>query len=66
MKSWHFRYYWHGKQSRIFLGAYPEIGLRDARELRDRSRALVALGVDPQSERRQDAAGGRYIPGNHL
>ena len=34
-KSWHFRYYWLGKQKRISLGNYPEIGLRDARILRE-------------------------------
>ncbi|KPC32562.1 Integrase [Pseudomonas syringae pv. cilantro] len=52
-KSWHFRYSWHGKQPRISLGTYPEIGLRDARELRDQARSMVARGIDPRSERRQ-------------
>lgn len=52
-KSWHFRYSWHGKQPRISLGTYPEIGLRDARELRDQARALVARDIDPRSQRRQ-------------
>lgn len=52
-KSWHFRYSWHGKQPRISLGTYPEISLRDARELRDQARSQVAKGIDPRSERRQ-------------
>jgi len=39
-KSWHLRYYWLGKQKRISLGNYPEIGLREARTLRDEARAL--------------------------
>ena len=43
-KSWHLRYYWLGKQKRISLGNYPEIGLREARALRDEARALLAKG----------------------
>jgi integrase len=52
-KSWHFRFVWHGKQPRISLGTYPEITLRDARGLRDESRALVAKGIDPRTHRRE-------------
>lgn len=52
-KSWHFRFSWHGKQPRISLGTYPEITLREARELRDQARALVAKGIDPRLERKQ-------------
>jgi hypothetical protein len=51
-KSWHFRFSWAGKQPRISLGTYPEIGLRDARVLRDIARALVAKGIDPRDKRR--------------
>jgi hypothetical protein len=50
-KSWHFRFSWAGKQPRISLGTYPEIGLRDARALRDIARALVARGIDPRDQR---------------
>lgn len=52
-KSWHFRYYWLGKQKRISMGNYPEIGLRDARSLRDQARALLAKGVNPHTDRKQ-------------
>lgn len=45
-KSWHLRYYWLGKQKRISLGNYPEIGLREARTLRDEARALLAQGIN--------------------
>ncbi|WP_284428060.1 Arm DNA-binding domain-containing protein, partial [Acidovorax sp. SUPP2522] len=34
-KAWHYRYYWVGKQKRMSLGTYPEVGLREARALRD-------------------------------
>ncbi|WP_241494995.1 Arm DNA-binding domain-containing protein [Pseudomonas mediterranea] len=43
-KSWHFRFSWAGKHSRISLGTYPEIDLRDARTLRDVPKAVVAEG----------------------
>ncbi len=52
-KSWHFRYYWQGKQKRISLGTYPEIGLREARALRDEARTLLARGINPHTERKQ-------------
>jgi len=55
-KSWHFRFYWGGKQPRISLGIYPEISLRDARTRRDEARNLVAKGIDPRVHRRQERA----------
>ncbi|UZD96229.1 integrase arm-type DNA-binding domain-containing protein [Pseudomonas corrugata] len=53
-KSWHFRFSWHGKQPRFSLGTYPEITLKEARELRDQARAQVAKGIDPRSARREE------------
>lgn len=38
---------------RISLGNYPEIGLREARTLRDEARALLAKGVNPHTDRKQ-------------
>jgi len=52
-KSWHLRYYWLGKQKRISLGNSPEIGLREARTLRDEARALLARGINPHTDRKQ-------------
>lgn len=52
-KSWHLRYYWLGKQKRISLGTYPEIGLREARTLRDEARALLAKGINPHTDRKR-------------
>ena len=52
-KSWHLRYYWLSKQKRISLGNYPEIGLREARTLRDEARALLAQGINPHTDRKQ-------------
>lgn len=46
-KRWRFKYRINGKEKRISLGIYPEIGLKDAREKRDEARRQVAAGRDP-------------------
>jgi len=53
-KSWHFRFSWQDKQPRISFGTYPELSLRDARQLRDEARSLVAKGIDPRDHRRAE------------
>lgn len=53
-KAWHFRFSWHGQQPRISLGTYPEITLKQARDRRDEARALIAKGLDPRSQRREE------------
>ena len=52
-RTWHFRYYWAGKQKRMSLGTYPEVTLREARSLRDEARALLAKGTNPRVHRKQ-------------
>lgn len=55
-RTWHYRYYWSGKQKRMSLGTYPEVGLREARGLRDEARALLAKGLNPHVERKRKRA----------
>ncbi|PAU51767.1 hypothetical protein BZL42_24785 [Pseudomonas indica] len=53
-KHWYFRFSWHGgKQSRISFGTYPDVSLKQARQLRDEARALVAQGIDPRQHKQQ-------------
>lgn len=52
-KAWHFRFSWGGKRERISFGAYPALSLKDARELRDQARELLAKGVNPHSDRKR-------------
>lgn len=52
-RSWHFRYYWAAKQKRMSLGTYPAVSLREARALRDETRALLAKGINPKIDRKQ-------------
>lgn len=52
-KAWYFRYTWLDQRARLSLGAYPELSLREARELRDQARALIAKGINPRLDRKQ-------------
>jgi len=52
-KAWHFRYHWLGKQSRLSLGRYPELSLRDARAMRDEACRQIAKGTNPRIARKQ-------------
>lgn len=51
-KLWRLKYCFGGKEKRLALGAYPEVGLKAAREKRDAARALLAEGIDPGTERK--------------
>ncbi len=48
VKSWHWRYYWQGRRSRLVLGVWPEMGLADAHEKAEAARALLRRGIDPR------------------
>jgi integrase len=63
-KSWHFRYYWQGRQKRMSLGTYPEVSLREARKARDEARALLARGANPHTHRKQQRQAAR-LAGEH-
>lgn len=49
-KLWRFNYVHHGKHRTLAFGAWPEVGLADARGKRDEARRLVAAGLDPSHE----------------
>jgi hypothetical protein len=44
-KWWRFKYRLAGKERRISLGVYPDVGLAEARERREQARKYVAAGV---------------------
>ena len=48
---WRFKYRFAGKEKRISLGVYPDVGLKKARDRRDEMRKLVADGIDPSAAR---------------
>jgi integrase len=50
---WRFKYRFAGKEKRISLGVYPDVGLKQARDKREAARKQVAEGVDPSEARKQ-------------
>ena len=53
-KKWVLRFLWQGNAREMGLGAYPEVGLAEAREKAIAGRRLARSGVDPIAERRKD------------
>lgn len=52
-KAWHFRFTWGSRRDRMSFGSYPALSLKEARELRDEARTLLAKGVNPHTERKR-------------
>jgi integrase len=55
-KLWRLAYRFDGKQKLLALGAFPEVGLKEAREALDRAKKLLVDGVDPNQQKRLDKA----------
>ncbi|MQY52106.1 integrase arm-type DNA-binding domain-containing protein [Rhodocyclus tenuis] len=51
-KLWRLKYRFGGKEKRLALGAYPEVGLKEARGKRDDARKLLAADIDPGEHRK--------------
>lgn len=55
-KWWRFKYRFEGKEKRLSLGVYPDVGLKDAREKHAEARKLLAAGVDPSANKKASKA----------
>ncbi|MFZ5656265.1 MAG: tyrosine-type recombinase/integrase [Pseudomonadota bacterium] len=55
-KLWRWKYRYAGKEKRLALGTYPDVGLADARERHAEARKLLAAGVDPGQQRKAERA----------
>ncbi|MGD0022880.1 MAG: Arm DNA-binding domain-containing protein [Smithellaceae bacterium] len=55
-KLWRFKYRFHGKEKKLAIGTYPEIGIQDARSNRDASKELLSRGFDPSEIRKREKA----------
>ena len=51
-KWWRFKYRFNGKEKRISLGVFPEVGLKEARDSRDDARQQLRNNVDPSAIRK--------------
>nr|WP_315477034.1 Arm DNA-binding domain-containing protein [uncultured Undibacterium sp.] len=48
-KRWRFKYRFDGKEKLLAFGAYPEVSLKDARNLRDEARKLLTSNQGPNT-----------------
>jgi integrase len=53
-KLWRLKYRVEGREKLLSIGAYPEIGLGEARRRREEARELIALGKDPSREKQRE------------
>lgn len=51
-RLWRFRYEFGGKERLLSIGAYPDIGLAEARKARDRAKEILREGRDPSTAKR--------------
>ena len=51
---WRLKYRFQGKEKKLAIGRYPELGLREARDKRDEARSLLAVGTDPGQKKKDD------------
>lgn len=65
-KSWRLKYRFGGKEKQLTFGLYPAIGLKEAREKRDRAKRALAGGIDPgkAAKAARDRRAGRVAPGS--
>ncbi len=52
-KYWRYKYRFAGKEKRLALGVYPDVGLSDARELHAAARKALARGNDPGAVKKE-------------
>ena len=51
-KLWRLAYRFEGKQRTLSLGAYPAVGISQARALVQAAKASLAVGTDPNAEKK--------------
>jgi integrase len=54
VKAWRWKYRLGGKEGLFAVGAFPLMGLADARKARDAARELVDKGLNPAHQRREE------------
>ena len=53
-RLWRLKYRIGGREKLLAIGAYPDVGLKRAREKRDEARKLIADGIDPSAKRQAE------------
>ncbi len=52
-KRWRLKYRFGGKEKMLALGVYPSVSLSKARELREYNKKLIADGINPAEQRKE-------------
>ncbi len=52
-KRWRLKYRFNNKEKTVALGIYPNISLKDARDLREKYKSLISKGIDPNEKKKQ-------------
>src|SRR5256885_14134114 len=60
-KLWRLKYRIDGKEKKLALGSYPEVGLKNARARRDVGRPAAQAGREPPPSQRQGPASERGV-----
>ena len=63
-KLWRFKYRLNGTEKKLALGAYPDVGLKDARAKRDDARRLLDAGTDPGYAKKEARVAARIAAAN--
>ncbi|MCW0197665.1 integrase arm-type DNA-binding domain-containing protein [Sphingopyxis sp.] len=63
-KLWRLKYRVNGREKKLGLGVYPDVGLSEARRRRDEARRLLADGKDPSLEKQREKTRSRIEAGN--
>ena len=63
-KLWRLKYRVDGKEKKLALGAYPDVGLKDARAKRDDARRATQAGYDPATVKREARLAKRIASAN--
>ena len=63
-KLWRYAYSFDAKQKLLAIGQYPIISLADARIKRDDAKKLLADGIDPSVERKEERRNARIARSN--
>jgi len=56
-KWWRYKYRFEGKEQRLSLGTYPDVGLKEARERHAAERKKLANGINPSASRKAEKDG---------
>ncbi|MDL2216837.1 integrase arm-type DNA-binding domain-containing protein, partial [Desulfovibrio sp. OttesenSCG-928-M14] len=60
-KLWRLKYRFGSKEKRLSFGAYPTIGLKEAREYREQAKKLLSQGIDPGEVKKEAKAAAAAI-----